>query len=142
MGRANDVAHYALPHLPLYMLNLSGSQITDAGLANLSGMTNLNDLSLSNTSVTDAGTQEVAKLQSPQSSERRACDRFVFLRKSRHDLAVWLCQSLVSVFIFFICSIYLVLGCVRRGGGPKRPDFGFSCEAFSNAAGGLRVRIA
>lgn len=40
-------------------LNLSNSQITDAGMEHLKGLTKLSELNLNNTQITDAGLQEL-----------------------------------------------------------------------------------
>jgi YHS domain-containing protein len=47
-------------------LNLSGSKVTNAGLAALEGMPNLTRLHLEKTAITDAGLQHVAKLRKIQ----------------------------------------------------------------------------
>ncbi len=56
-----DLAHLAgLTNLE--GLYLSGTQVTDAGLAHLAGLTNLQELDLGNTQVTDAGLAHLAGL--------------------------------------------------------------------------------
>ena len=45
----------------LQTLNLSGTQVSDAGLKELAGLTELNTLDLTGTKGTDAGVQELKK---------------------------------------------------------------------------------
>ena len=45
----------------LHQQYLNNTQVTDAGLENLKGLTNLTDLFLNNTQVTDAGVKELQK---------------------------------------------------------------------------------
>jgi hypothetical protein len=55
-SKVTDAGLANLKELPqLQSLNLRGTRVTDAGLVNLKGLTNLHELDLSETKVTDAG---------------------------------------------------------------------------------------
>ena len=48
------------------MLNLNGTQVTDAGLKELAGLTQMQNLGLSRTQVTDAGLKELTGMKNLQ----------------------------------------------------------------------------
>ena len=60
--RDGIVAKLPAPAAP-FGLNLSGTQVTDAGLKELAGLKNLHTLNLNFTPVTDAGLKELADLK-------------------------------------------------------------------------------
>lgn len=49
------------PGQPIYLVDLTGTKVTDAGLKKLSGLTNLTILNLQGTEVTDAGLKSLAE---------------------------------------------------------------------------------
>jgi len=65
IGTSSQITDAGLAHLrgltQVQILNLDGTQITDAGLVHLQGLTQLQLLILDNTLVTDAGVQRLQK---------------------------------------------------------------------------------
>jgi internalin A len=76
----------------LRSLNLSGTNITDAGLKHLAGMKNLQNLQLSSTKITDAGVDDLMKLPKLQTLmlyDSKVTDTGVFaLKRWKLDLTI------------------------------------------------------